>query len=134
MRTFFCSNSFKGAMSDYKGVVQCEGLEDGECLHDIMDARSSELLFHNGDENALQTRWFHVVWQTEVDFSSTSELLYPNRKKKLQLIRARPNFYMISDNPNVNRGIVDCSRYTRQVALKDEYHNQRMDMVVYTLL
>ena len=43
-----------------------------------------------------------------IDFFSTSELPYPNMKIKLRLIRARPNFYMISDNPNVSLGIVDC--------------------------
>ena len=31
-----------------------------------------------------------------VDFFSTSEMLYPNMKLRLLLIRARPNFYMIS--------------------------------------
>ena len=36
------------------------------------------------------------------DFFSTSELLYPSIKNRLQLIRARPNFYMISDSPNVS--------------------------------
>ena len=36
--------------------------------------------------------------------------------------RARPSFYMISDNPNVSLGIVVCSHYTRRIALKDEYH------------
>ena len=50
----------------------------------------------------------------------------------LRLIRARPNFYMISDNPNVSLGIVDCSLYTRRVALKDDYHKKRMDMLAYT--
>ena len=60
-----------------------------------------------------------------VDFFSTSELLYPNMKVRLRLIRARPNFYMISDNPNVSLGIVDCSIYTRRIALKDDYHKKR---------
>ena len=50
----------------------------------------------------------------------------------LQLIRARPNFYMISDNPNVSLGIVDCSFYTRRIALKDDYYKKRMDMLAYT--
>ena len=67
-----------------------------------------------------------------VDFFSTSELLYPNMKIRLQLIRAAPNSYMISDNPNVSLGIVDCSIYTRRVALKDDYHKKRMDMLPYT--
>ena len=53
-------------------------------------------------------------------------------KKRLRLIRARPNFSMISDNPNVSLGIVDCSLYTRRIALKDDYHKKRMDMLAYT--
>ena len=52
-------------------------------------------------------------------------------KVRLRLIRARPNFYMISDNPNVSLGIVDCSLYTRSIALKDDYHKKRMDMLAY---
>ena len=67
-----------------------------------------------------------------VDLFSTSELLYPNTKIGLRLIRARPNFYMISDNPNVTLGIVDCSFYTRRFALKDDYHKKRVDMFAYT--
>ena len=60
-----------------------------------------------------------------------SELLYPNMEIRLRLIRARPNFYMISDNPNVSLGIVDCSLYTRRIALKEDCHKKRMDMLAY---
>ena len=67
-----------------------------------------------------------------VDVFSTSELLCPNMKVRLRLIRARPNFYMVSDNPNVSLGIFDCSLYTRRIALKDDYHKKRMDMLAYT--
>ena len=52
-------------------------------------------------------------------------------KIKLRLNRARPNFYMISDNPNVIVGIVDCSIYTRLFDLKDDYHKKRMDTLAY---
>ena len=52
-------------------------------------------------------------------------------KIKLRLIRAKPNFYMICDNPNVSLGILDCSLYTRGIALKDDYHKKRMDMLAY---
>ena len=65
-------------------------------------------------------------------FSPLQELLYPNMKIRLQLIRARPNFCMISDNPNVSLGIVDCLLYSRRIALKDDYHKKRMDMLAYT--
>ena len=67
-----------------------------------------------------------------VDFFSTSELLYPKKKIRLRLIRARPNSYMITDNPNVSLGIVDCSLYTRRIALKDDNHKKQMDMLAYT--
>ena len=39
---------------------------------------------------------------------------------------------MISDNPNVSLGIVDCSLYTRRFALKDDYHKKQLDMLAYT--
>ena len=61
-----------------------------------------------------------------VDFFSTFELFYPNMKLGLRLIRARPNFYMISGNLNVSLGIVDCSVYTRRIALKSDYQKKRM--------
>ena len=66
------------------------------------------------------------------DFFSAFELLYPNKKIRLRLIRTRPNFYMINDNPNVSLGIVDCSLYTRRIADKDDYHKKPMHMLAYT--
>ena len=66
-----------------------------------------------------------------VDSFSTSELLHPIMKIRLRLIRATPNFYMISENPNVSLGIVDCSLYTRRIAFKDDYHYKRMDKFAY---
>ena len=78
---------------------------------------------------------FMLYGKLGIAFFSSSELLYPNMKLRLRLIRARPmisdNPHMISDNPNVNLGIVDCSLYTRRIALKDDYHRKRMDMVAY---
>ena len=74
---------------------------------------------------------FMLYGKLGIDFFSNSELLYPNMKNRLRLIRARPNFYLISDNPNVSPGIVDCSLYTRLIALKDAYHKKRKDMLAY---
>ena len=59
---------------------------------------------------------FILYGELGVYFFSTSELLNPNMKFRLPLIRARHNFFMITDNPNVSLGIVDCSLYTRQTA------------------
>ena len=50
---------------------------------------------------------FMLYGKLGVDFFSISELLYPNMKYRLRLIRARPKIYMITDNPNVSLGIVD---------------------------
>ena len=65
---------------------------------------------------------FMLYGENEVDFFSTSEMLYPNVEVRLRLIRARSNFYVISDNPNVSLGVVKCSIYTRRIALKEGYH------------
>ena len=37
---------------------------------------------------------------------------------------------MVSDNPNVSLGIVDCSICTRRIALTDDYH-KKTDMLAY---
>ena len=52
-------------------------------------------------------------------------------KVRIGLIRARPNFYMISENPKVSLGIVDCSLYTRRVMLKEDYHKKRKSQLAY---
>ena len=52
------------------------------------------------------------------NFFSISELPYPNMTIRKRLIRARLRFYIISDNPNVSVGVVDCSIYTRRIVLK----------------
>ena len=75
---------------------------------------------------------FMLYSKLALDFFSSSESVYPNMKIRLRLIRARTNFYMMSDNPNVSLGIVDCSLYTRRIALKNDYHKKRMDLFAYT--
>ena len=99
-----------------------------------MEAPLSEPFFTRRMKMLSRPDGFMLYEKLGVDFFSTSELLYPNMKNRLRLIRARPNFYMISDNPNVSRGIVDCSLYTRRIALKDDYHKKLMDTLAYTPL
>ena len=74
---------------------------------------------------------FMLYGKLGIDFFPTSQLLHPNMKIRLRLVRARPNLYMISDNPNVSLGIVDCSLYTRRIDLKGDYHKKRMDMLAH---
>ena len=53
-------------------------------------------------------------------------------KDRLRLIRDRPNSYMISGNPDLTLGIVDCSFYTCRIALKDDYHQKGREMLAHT--
>ena len=114
----YISNNFKGAISEYKGVLHCEGYDYEEFPDEIMEAPLSEPFFTRRMKMLSRPDGFMLYGKLGVDFFSTSDFLYPNTKVRLRLIRARPNLYMISDNPNVSLGIVDCSLYTRRIALK----------------
>ena len=101
----YISNNFRAAISEYKGVLHCQGYDYEQDPEDINNplpdpffARKMELL--------SRPDGFNLNANFGIDFFSTFELLYPNMKIKLRLIRARPNFYLISDNPNVSLGIV----------------------------
>ena len=74
---------------------------------------------------------FMLYGKLGIDFLTISELLYPNIKVRIRLIRARPKLCMISENPNVSLGIVDCSLYTWRVMLKEDYHKKRMSQLAY---
>ena len=128
----YISNNFKGAISEYKRVLHCEGYDSEDFPDEIMEAPLSEPFFTRRMNMLGRLDGFMLCGKLGVDFFSTSELLYPNMKTRLQLIRARPNFDMISDNPNVSLGIVDCSLYTLRIVLKDDFHKKRRDMLAYS--
>ena len=115
----YISNNLKTAISEYKGVLHCEGYDYEQDPEDISNPLPDP--FFTGRMKLLsRPDGFMLYGKLGIDFFSTFELLYTNMKIKLRLIRARPSFYMISDNPNVSLGIVDCSLYTRRIALKDD--------------
>ena len=126
----YISNNFKAAISEYIGVLHCEGYDYEQDPEDIANPLPDPF-FTRRMKLLSRPDGFMLYGKLEIDFFSTSELLYPNKKIRRRLIRARPNFYMISDNPNVSLGIVDCSLCTRRFALKDDYHKKRMDMLAY---
>ena len=127
---FYISNSFEAAISEYKGVLHCEGYDYEQDPQDISNPLPDPF-FTRRMKLLSRPDEFILYGKLGIDFFSTSELLYPNMKIRLRIIRARPIFYMISDNPNVSLGIVDCSLYTRCIALKAHYHKKRMDMLAY---
>ena len=121
------SNNFKSTLSDYKGVLHCEGYDYEEDPENLVE----DPFFSRRMKLYSRLDGFMLYGKLGVDFLTTSELLYPIMKVRIRLIRARPNFYMISENPNVSLGIVDCSLYTRCVMLKEDYHKKRMSQLAY---
>ena len=128
----YVSNNFEGAISEYKGVLHCEGYDFEASTEDAMDNPLEDPFFPRRMKMFSKPDGFMLYGKLGGDFFTTSELLYPNMKVRIRLIRARPNSYMISDNPNVSLGIVDCSLYNRRITLKDDYHKKRMDMLAYS--
>ena len=126
----YISHNFEAPISEYKGVLHCEGYYYEQDPEDISNPLPDPF-FTRRMKLLSRADGFMLYCKLGINFFSTSGLPYPNMKIRLRLIRARPNFYMISDNPNVSLGIVACSLYTRRFALKDDYHKKRMDMLAY---
>ena len=124
--------NFKGAISENKRVLHCEVYDYEKFRNETMEELLSQPFFTRRMKMLSKHDDFMLYGKLGVDFSSTFELLYLNMKIRLRLIRARQNLYTISNNPNVTSGIVDCSLYTRRIALKGEYHRKRMNMLAYT--
>ena len=126
----YISNNFEATISEYKGVFHCEGYDYEQVPEDISGPLPDPFLTRI--LKLLSRRdGFMLCGKLGIGFFSTTELLYPHLKIRLRLIRARPNFYMVSDTPNVSLGIVDCSLDTRRIAIKDDYHKRRMEMLAY---
>ena len=132
-KSYIC-NPFKGAISEYKGVLHCEGYDFEANPEDAMDNPLEDRLFSRRMKMFYRPGKFTLYGKLGVNFFTTSGRLYPNMKVRIRLIRFRPIFYMISDNPNFSLGIVDCSLHNRRITLKDDYHKKRMDMLAYSLV
>ena len=129
-RKSYISNNFKAAISEYKRVLNCEGYDYEQDPEDITNPQPGPF-FTRRMKLLRRPDVFMLYGKLGIDYVSTSGLLYPNMKNRLRLIRASPNFYMTGDNNNVTLGIVECSLYTRRIALKDDYHKKRMDLLAY---
>ena len=53
---------------------------------------------------------------------------------RLRLLRSRPKFYVVCDNPKVSLGIADCSLSTLKIALKNDYRKKRIDILAYSTM
>ena len=89
------SNNLKNILSDYKGVLHCEGYDYEDDPENLVEGP----LITRGMKVYSRPDGFMLYGKLGIDFLTTSELLYPNMKVRIRLIRARPNFYMISELP-----------------------------------
>ena len=51
-----------------------------------------------------------------------SRYYQPKTNAQITLYRARPNFYMLSNNPYVTLKVVDCSMFTRTILVAGSNH------------
>ena len=73
--------------------------------------------------NSLGSRIiFSLYGRPAIDLFTCEKLLLPKTKVRIKLNRARPNLYMLSDNPNVSLKIVDCSLFTRRILVAEPSH------------
>ena len=87
----YISNNFKAAISEYKGVLHCEGYDYEQDPEDISNPLPDPF-FTRRMKLLSRPDGFMLYGKLGIDFFSTSELLYPNMKIRLRLTRGRPNF------------------------------------------
>ena len=104
----YVSNNFKAAISDYKGVLHCEVYDYEKDPEDISNPLPDPF-FTRRMKLLSRPDGLLLYGNLGIYFFSSSEVLHSNRKNRLRLIRARPSFHIISDNPNVSLGNIDCS-------------------------
>ena len=100
-----------------KGILACHGYSFEE------NPDAFDMYPFTDKANSLGTGiTFSLYGKLAIDLFTCEKLLLPNTKVRIKLIRARPNFYMLSDNPNVSLKIVDCSLFTRRVLVAEPNH------------
>ena len=76
------SNNFKSTLSDYKGVLHCEGYDYEEDLENLVECP----FFTRTRKLSSRPDGFMLYGKLGIDFLTTSELLYPNMKVRIRLI------------------------------------------------
>ena len=121
---------FNNFSSEYKKVLLRKRYDCEEFPDKIMEAPLSEPLSTRRATMLKRPDDCMLYGELGIDFSSTSDLLYPNMKNSLGFVRAGPSFHIISDNPNVNLGMLIL--HLTLVVWLSKYHKERMDMFAYT--
>ena len=78
----YISNNFKGAITEYKGDLHCEGYDYEQDPEDITNPLLDPF-FTRRLKLLSRPDGFMLYGKLRIDFFSTSELLYPNMKTRL---------------------------------------------------
>ena len=73
-------NNLNGAISEYNGVLHCEGYDHEDFSNKIMESPLSEPFFTRRLKMLSRPAGFILHRKVTVNFFSTFELLYPNMK------------------------------------------------------
>ena len=80
-----------------KGIIACHGYSFEEY------PKAFDMYPFTDRANSLGSRiYFSLYGRLAIDLFTCETLLLPKTKVRIKLIRAIPNFYMLSDNPNVS--------------------------------
>ena len=131
MRTSFLSPTTSRELSLNKKKFALRVYDYRYFFDETIDGPLSELFSVRKMKMLSRPEGFNLFGKLGVFLFSTSELLYPNMRIRLRLIRARPKCYKISDNPNICLRNVHCSFYSNLIALKDNFRKKRMENFAY---
>ena len=98
----YIANNLSGAIYEHKRAFHCEVYDYVELQDENLEAPLSELFSTRRVTMLSRPDGFMLYGKLRLDFFPTSELLNRNMKIGLRLIKDRPIFYMISENPNVS--------------------------------
>ena len=73
----YIANNFTGAISEYKGVLHCEGYDFEANPDDIQDSLLTDPFFSRRLKKLVRSDGFTLYGKLGVDFLTTCELLYP---------------------------------------------------------
>ena len=116
-----------------KGVLHRNFCDYEESPDDILDVPLSEPFFTWRKKMFSRPDGFMLFSEFGVKSLHTSKMLYPSLKIRLQLIRARKNFHMISDNANVTFELLN-NRFTLIILLSRIIVTKNMDKLAFMLV
>ena len=101
----------------YKGILACHGysFEEYPEAFDMYPFTDRANFLGSGITFSLYVR-------LAIDLFTCEKLLLSKTKVRIKLTRARPNFYMLSDNPNFSLKIADFSLFTRKILVAEPNH------------